>query len=116
MHHGHHEPHDPQPDVGAVFQPQVEQPERRPGDLQQQFPVHRLESDGYVGQYVQRRLREVVGRVDPPAVLHVGIAVAVAFVLLVEEVVEHHAETHAPHLACAQGVAQIQVRDAVGVH
>ena len=36
----HDKPHDPQPDVGAVFEPEVEQSQQDAGDLQEEFYVH----------------------------------------------------------------------------
>ena len=42
VHDGHDETHDPQPDVGAVFEPEVEEAERDPRELQGEFPVHRF--------------------------------------------------------------------------
>ena len=40
VHHGHYETDDPEPDVSAVLEPQVEQPERHADDLQYEFGVH----------------------------------------------------------------------------
>ena len=50
-------PHDPEPDVGAVFQPEVEQAEHDARELQREsFQSIRSELYGHVGQHVERRL------------------------------------------------------------
>ena len=38
----HDESHDPQPDIGAVFEPEIEQPQHHAGNLQDKFPIHRF--------------------------------------------------------------------------
>ena len=70
---------------------------------------------------MQRRLGEVerhVGAFRGAVVVfaHVGVAITVAFVLLVEKVVDRHTEAYAPQLARAQGVTQVEVGHAVALH
>lgn len=115
VHDGHHQPHEPEVDVGPVFEPQIEQPQRKADDLQDEFEFHRLKPHRYVGQHVEHRLGKIEGRIFAHTSDNRRITVAVVTILRIEKIVDLHAETHASDLRGSQFIPQVQVGDTVVV-
>ena len=102
-------------DVGPVFEPQIEQPQRKADDLQDEFEFHRLKPHRYVGQHVEHRLGKIEGRIFAHTSDNRRITVAVVTILRIEKIVDLHAETHASDLRGSQFIPQVQVGDTVVV-